>query len=235
MALIGISGKMGSGKDVAGHMIQYITSGYRLNDPEWSILQDIISGNRKDVFDDVFKIRKFADPLKDCVCIILGCNRKQLEDRAFKEGVLGKEWSLLRETSSYGSPDVIHPVDHKGLVHIAHTHKETLTPRRILQLLGTEGGRKNVHPDIWVNASMANVDKDDNIIFTDTRFPNELKAIKDRGGISIRLERGGGDTGDHPSETALDDAKFDYIVNNDGDLEDLFSMLEFICEKEGLI
>ena len=42
-----------------------------------------------------FKNVKFADKLKDCVCILLGCTRSQLEDREFKESYLSSEWDEI--------------------------------------------------------------------------------------------------------------------------------------------
>ena len=61
-----------------------------------------------------------------------------------------------------------------------------------------------------------------NWIITDVRFPNEAQAIKDRGGILIRINRDNGtraiDVNAHLSETALDDYDgFDYVIDNDSD------------------
>ena len=64
-----------------------------------------------------------------------------------------------------------------------------------------------------------------NWIISDLRFKNELQAIKDRGGITIRVNRLNSTNQNghtyinkkdrtHPSETALDDATFDYIIDN---------------------
>ena len=86
-----------------------------------------------------------------------------------------------------------------------------MTPRLLLQLLGTEAGRNVIHSDIWVNALFADyvcndcgkqvcsTDEEDtgqmihysfpNWIITDVRFPNEAKIIKDKGGIVIRVNR----------------------------------------------
>jgi len=83
-----------------------------------------------------------------------------------------------------------------------------MTPRLMLQLLGTECGRQIIHPNIWVNSLFADynqpidetqkINKDkgyaykgeiSNWIITDVRFPNEAQAIKDRGGIVIRVNR----------------------------------------------
>lgn len=214
MSIIGISGKIGSGKDTVAEMISELTP---------------------HIF---WENRKFADKLKDIVCILLGCTKEQLEDRVFKESTLGEEWALLRETSSYGAPDVIHPIGYKGMMHMAHTHKEVLTPRRILQLLGTEGGRKIIHPNIWVNALMGEYSHKDDWLITDMRFPNELEAVKSKGGVTIRIERTvdfdpdnpSKQSSTHDSETALDNAEFDFILYNTGTLEDLKEKVSLILK-----
>lgn len=69
-----------------------------------------------------------------------------------------------------------------------------------------------------------------NWIITDVRFPNELEAIKKRNGIVIRVNRyditGQGKLNPHTSETALDDADFDYVLDNYGTVEDLIDEVE---------
>ena len=86
-------------------------------------------------------------------------------------------------------------------------------------------------------------------IITDTRFPNELKAIKDRGGITIRVNRPdfveNALTGErfpvkvhrsgHPSETAMDNEEFDYVIENSGSLKDLEEKVLEILRKEKLL
>ena len=96
-----------------------------------------------------------------------------------------------------------------------------------------------------------------NWIITDTRFPNELKAVKDRGGISIRVNRfmcskcgntdnfeGGNDLcnecghfmsndKEHESDTALDDFKdWDYVLENHGDIDNLINNIRRILQAE---
>jgi hypothetical protein len=76
-----------------------------------------------------------------------------------------------------------------------------------------------------------------NWIITDTRFPNELQAVKDKGGITIKVVRPETDylAGDHASETALDKSKFDYVIVNDGTMDDLVKEIEKILIEEGII
>src|SRR5690554_6133721 len=84
--IIGVSGKALSGKDTVANIIQ------------WLILNE--EKNIEIAFEDFekyskasdWKVVKFADKLKDMVCILLGCTREQLEDREFKESTLGEEW-----------------------------------------------------------------------------------------------------------------------------------------------
>lgn len=104
-----------------------------------------------------------------------------------------------------------------------------------------------------------------NWIITDTRFKNEFNAIKSRKGIVIRVNRYickcCGETNNisiirrdnyiysykcnechhinkmdtHPSEISLDDAKFDYVIDNTSSIERLIYQVKQILIKENLI
>jgi hypothetical protein len=187
--IIGISGKIGSGKDTLSVVINYLAD---------KSAPDSFNRWEQPVEEFTYKNKKYAENLKCMVCFLIGCNRIDLEDREFKEKELGEEW-------------------------------DGLTPRKILQLLGTEAGREIIHPNIWVNSLFADYTTDSNWIITDVRFPNEAQAIKDRGGIVLRIERPGGEShcgGAHASETALDDYDFDIVINNDGTIEELIDKVK---------
>ena len=111
----------------------------------------------------------------------------------------------------------------------------------MLQQVGTDLFRNRFHPNTWVNASFANY-LNNAWIFTDVRFPNELEAIKKHNGITIRINRGLVErTGkmiqepEHISETALDHAKFDYVIENDCTIDDLIEKVREILIKENVI
>ncbi len=72
-------------------------------------------------------------------------------------------------------------------------------------------------------------------VITDLRFPNELKAIEDRKGITIRLQKSTDTNIGHESETALDTAKFSYVITNDGTIEELIEKVKEILIKEKII
>jgi hypothetical protein len=91
--------------------------------------------------------------------------------------------------------------------------------RELLQRFGTEGGRKFLGEDVWVETLFKNA-KTDRIVIPDVRFPNEAKAIRDRGGEIIRVKRTGvGPVNGHQSETLLED-DWNASFNNDGTPED---------------
>lgn len=98
--------------------------------------------------------------------------------------------------------------------------------RRLLQRLGTEAGRDILGGNIWVDTAF-NRAKSDRICVSDVRFPNEAQAIRDRGGVLVRITRKGvGPRNDHPSETSLNNYDFDFYIENDGSIEDLHAKVK---------
>ena len=96
-------------------------------------------------------------------------------------------------------------------------------PRALLQRLGTEVGREMFGENFWVDQTMKTVDASpQRFVITDVRFPNEGRAVIDRGGWVVRVERPGVEaTNTHASETAMDDWQYDHVIENDGSLTDL--------------
>jgi hypothetical protein len=286
--LIAISGKIGSGKDLVGKIIQYLVWN-KINKVEDITCIDYINGKddyySPGVVGDIdykiscesnWQIKKFADKLKDIVCILLGCTREQLEDREFKEKELGEEWWFWKLERDGGYRTILFPYHTNENVKSFQLIK--LTPRLFLQFIGTDLFRNQLHPKVWINATMAeyeldegfsykvkptrNIDFNSNIelkvlsepkkynngypnwIITDTRFPEELQDIKDRDGITIRVNRLNSTPQTvyvnkkdrtHPSETALDDAKFDYVIDNNGTIEELIEKVKEILIKEKIL
>jgi hypothetical protein len=92
--------------------------------------------------------------------------------------------------------------------------------RTLLQKMGTEVGRNLLGENVWVDTALNGLDPNGKYVVTDCRFPNEAAAIRDRGGIVIRVARAGVKrANDHPSETSLDNYDFDDILVNDGPLD----------------
>lgn len=84
--------------------------------------------------------------------------------------------------------------------------------REFLQDLGL-AVRDHIDPDAWVTAAFRKYDPTIPTVITDVRFPNEVKAIKSRGGMIVRIVReGGGAANDHISEQYCDAVRPDYTV-----------------------
>lgn len=205
--IIGIHGKTRCGKDLAGKIVNYIACQKKF--PKFNELDKYINADKSSFPVKVFKTVKFADKLKDIVCLLIGCTRAELEDDDFKDRELGEEWWYYKTEKSLLP---YNEYDSRIFDGSVHPPLIKLTPRKLLQLIGTECGRKIIHPNIWVNATMAGYrsgtvrtnfatdengnliaipshNVSDNWVITDVRFPNEVQAIKDRGGIVISINR----------------------------------------------
>jgi hypothetical protein len=185
-----------------------------------------------------FRRDSFANTLKDAVSAIFGWDRVLLEGRT-KEA---RDWREQVDTwwaARLGMPN--------------------LTPRWVLQNWGTEVCRNGFHDDIWI-ASLENKMRKtgDNIVISDVRFPNEIKAIHNAGGIVVRVKRGedpewydaavsvnAGPNGNatwslskhkleklkiHASETAWVGADIDFTVWNNSSIDDLFDQIKNLVE-----
>jgi hypothetical protein len=197
--IIGICGFIGSGKDTAAD--------YLVNFHE-------------------FRRESFAGTLKDAVSAIFGWDRELLEGRTKQ----AREWREQQDdwwSARLGKP---------------------ITPRWILQYWGTEVCRHGFHDDIWI-ASLENKlrSSKDNIVISDCRFPNEIKAIKEQNGHIVWIKRGelpwwydiaiAANRGNtlasqslmshniHPSETSWAGTEFDALVDNNGNIEDMYAQL----------
>jgi hypothetical protein len=117
----------------------------------------------------------FAGLLKDVVSILFQWDRDLLEgitteSRKWRETV--DEWWATR------------------------LHIPDLTPRYVLQHIGTDVFRNHFHPDIWVAAlerklinhlNLKNLNK---VVITDCRFSNEFEMIRKLNGSFVHVQRG---------------------------------------------
>jgi hypothetical protein len=176
-----------------------------------------------------FKRDSFAATLKDAVAAVFGWDRELLEGRT---------------TESRAWREQVDPWWANRL------NMPNLTPRLVLQKWGTEVARKSWHDDTWI-ASLENklARAHNDIVITDVRFPNEIRAVRDAGGIVIRVVRGPEPywhesavaanqqvqsavaymqaQNIHPSEWAWIGTKFDAVIDNNADgLDPLFSQVK---------
>lgn len=185
-----------------------------------------------------FRRESFANSLKDAVAQVFGWDRTMLEGRTKQ----AREWR--EQVDPWWSERLQMP---------------ELTPRWVLQQWGTEVCRGSFHDDIWI-ASLENKlrHSQDDVVITDCRFPNEIRAIKRAGGIVVRVVRGpepewysaavsvnrGPDgnpswslskvklekLGIHASETSWVGTKFDAVLDNNGSLDRLYEQVKNLAQ-----
>ena len=178
-----------------------------------------------------FRRESFASTLKDAVAAVFGWDRTMLEGRTKS----AREWR--EQVDPWWSTRLDMP---------------NLTPRWVLQWWGTEVCRKSFHDDIWIASLEARLrNTTDNIVISDCRFPNEIKAIRNAGGQVIRVVRGedpewydiaiSTNAGTfnhmataysdvHASEWAWVGTKFDAIIDNNSTVDNLYKQLEMVVQ-----
>ncbi len=183
-----------------------------------------------------FRRESFANTLKDAVSAVFGWDRTMLEGRTKHS----REWR-----------DQIDEWWSKRL-------DMAITPRWVLQQWGTEVCRRGFHDDIWI-ASLENKlrNSQDDVVISDCRFPNEIKAIRNQGGIVVRVLRGpepewyedavAVNAGPknmrwaiakdamikhniHASETAWVGTDFDYVIDNNGTMDQLYNQINDLLQ-----
>lgn len=150
--LIGVTGKMGSGKDLTANIIQYLMyckKNGKMSYSSWELLDSPYSG---------WANKKFSKKLKLIASILTGIPANKFEDQEFKKTCLGEEWSYIDITHSNGIPktDRISKNERNlygnGLNSVLLETSEYYTVRSFLQRLATDCIRDGLHPDTWVNA-----------------------------------------------------------------------------------
>lgn len=186
-----------------------------------------------------FKRMSFGASLKDAVSVIFNWDRELLEGSTKHS----REWR--EEVDTWWATRL-------GIPH--------LTPRWVLQQWGTEVARKAFHDEIWVASvenKLLNIKED--IVITDCRFPNEIAAVKNAGGITMRTHRGEdpewfdfantlnttnneavkihcmeqlGKFNVHASEYSSVGLEYDYHLDNNGLIDDLHKQLGNILSSQ---
>jgi len=193
--VIGVSGKKQSGKNtLCNCLYEYFTEKYG---------------------SEHVLILSFADALKQKVCKdVLGLTEEQVNGTdEQKNSPTMYKWENLPHDIRY----------HNRLGERRASNGEIceyilptgfMTAREIMQTVGTDIFREYFDDNIWVNATLREIEKSKAqvILISDVRFPSEVTSMIDRGAYVIRLLRDICETDSHSSETALDD--FDFKRDN---------------------
>lgn len=193
--VIGISGKIGSGKDTLAGII--------------AKNMQLVRSVRGHTKTEIYK-KFFAYKLKCVVELLTGITMTMVDEITYSEPV----FDYTQEQKNIYLPEY------------------DMTLGTMLQKVGTDAIRNNIHLDSWILALFTDIQHTNNNdvwLITDVRFKNEAESVKKHNGYLIRID---GDPMDvrknstrdlnHISETDLDDYdKFDFTISNDGTLEDL--------------
>lgn len=164
-----------------------------------------------------FKKLSFASVLKDIIATLFDWPRDKLE------GITKEDRMWREERDEWWATELNMP---------------DLTPRYVLQYFGTELFRNHWHQDIWLKVVEKQLSKYDNVVIADCRFPNEMEMLKKHGAKIIHIYRNtpewvakyqqGDDSVNeaqllHPSERGWIRGQPDFIIHNDGTIEELYS------------
>ena len=264
MSIIAISGKMGSGKDTVASIIRYLTSECSLeNTTHYRTYLEFTTNGKDDNYfqgwyNSDWEIKRFAGKLKYIASLLTGIPESKFEDQEFKKTFLGEEWDTTRHYHENGIPGIFQMTVREFLQKLGtdairdNIHTNTWVNALFADYVGDLELVPNPNGN---NAfKVENVGEFPNWLITDCRFPNEAESIKQRQGIIIRVNRPKkkveaenhliekilNETKDfglveHPSETALDDYNFDYVINNNGSIDDLIVKVKFILTLENII
>ena len=161
-----------------------------------------------------------------------------------KSTVAGMLWDC--ERLSFADPlrifsaQILSSLGYDGFACLRDKKEEKITelgvsPRQMMQTLGTEWGRSCIHPDLWVMVAAGAVQKQlklgRNVVIDDVRFPNEAEMIRNLGGELWLVNRPGVVyEGDHASEGALSEVEPDSLINNSGSLTQLRQVVVGLLE-----
>lgn len=108
--------------------------------------------------------------------------------------------------------------------------------RKFLQFIGTEWAREK-NPNVWINKVLSRSNDEGNYFLSDLRFLNEFNALKRDDWVLIKLirnegcDRKGSGSATHISENELDltaDGDWDYVIDNNGSIEELYRKIDII-------
>lgn len=196
--IIGISGKIGSGKN-------YLAE---------KLMQEL------EMLGNTTAEGSFAAGLRSELNRMIKTIKVEILEGSNGEAILNKLSQLYK--LEQGEAELIYSCLVNDIVHIdgLNANSRTESIRRALQMLGTDIRRKH-NNDYWVELFFKNVPEADFVLVTDVRFPNEADGVVEAGGVLIRIDmpqhiiderisqRDGLKYSEsalsHPSETALDD------------------------------
>lgn len=127
-----------------------------------------------------------------------------------------------------------HQIDHDRAFKEAVDPRWGFSPRKAMQLMGTEYGRQLLRDDLWVHMAQVRLDEtsSNGLMITDVRFENEAQWIRKNKGLLIHVVRPGeSDVIPHASEAGVGMVDGDVVINNISSLDHLYISAENIVNN----
>lgn len=110
------------------------------------------------------------------------------------------------------------------------------TPRYAMQTLGTEWGRQMISPDLWMTswraAVLSAIREGKYVVTEDVRFADEADAIRELGGIVVRIEgQSRRDAGSAHASENVAAVTPDEIIFNDASIAELHRKVADVAQK----
>lgn len=194
---------------------------------------------------------KFLESKYGYIHMALAGPIKELEDCYENMGQDGFEREAYRILHTEGglSEETVEKFLDIFVPNVGEIPRELPKPRKRYQYIGTDLGRNQISPTIWIDILLHNKNKNINVVIDDTRFQNEIDYLKPHNFVSIKLnvdkdiqrERlqvlyGLSDQDiesalAHASEKEIDDITCDYEVGANQSLIKMFLNIEKILES----
>lgn len=238
VTIVGIKGFKGSGKDTVASMISYI-----LHDGIMKANYDTWLLYHKNGFvenDEI--IIHFADKLKDDIAAFCGIDRKLLDRQDIKEENYYNFKTGIVSTNIKDADYVVDKWNDAILKYndlssylVLYSNNVSIKIRVLLQYYGTNVIRNHFWHKAFINYTMNKAfdirNSKGQCIIADARFENdECEAIKQCGGMIIRVDRKFNNNDNHESEQ-IKISQDDYVIDNTGTFVGLFyKVLKFVTD-----
>lgn len=233
VTIVGIKGFKGSGKDTVASMISYILHNgiMKANYDTWLLY------HKNDFIENDEIIIHFADKLKDDIAGFCGIDRNLLDKQEIKENYYYNFKTGIVSTNIKDVDYVINNVlelDNLSTLLLLNTNV-SIKIRTLLQYYGTNVIRNHFWHKAFINYTMNKAfdirNSKGQCIIADARFENdECEAIKQCGGMIIRVDRKFNNNDNHESEQ-IKISQDDYVIDNTGTFVGLFyKVLKFITD-----
>lgn len=239
VTIVGIKGFKGSGKDTVASMISYI-----LHDGIMKASYDTwLLYHKNDFIENDEIIIHFADKLKEDIAEFCNIDRKLLDKQEIKENYYYNFKTGIVSTSTKevfyvidNCNDAILKYNDLASYLVLYNNNVSIKIRVLLQYYGTNIIRNHFWKEAFIRYTMNKAfdikNSKGQCIIADARFENECKAIKDCGGMIIRVDRkSSNDNHESHESEQITINKDNYVIDNTGTLVGLFyKVLKFVTD-----